>query len=67
MVYLDDVLAIGKNFAEYLNNLREVFNRFRIANLKLKPVKCSLAGSEVVSLGYVVSRAGMYFSRPTKS
>ena len=58
MVYLDDVLVIGKNFTEHLNNLR-VFDRFRIANLKLEPGKCSLAGSEVVYLGYVVSRAGI--------
>ena len=59
MVYLDDVLVIGKNFTEHMNNLREVFDRFRIANLKLKPGKCSLAGSEVVYLGYVVSRVGI--------
>ena len=35
LVYLDDVMVIGKNFSEHLNNLRNVFERFRIANLKL--------------------------------
>ena len=59
MVYLDNVLVVGKNFTEHLNNLREVFDRFCIANLKLKPGKCSLSGSEVVYPGYVVSRAGI--------
>ena len=34
--------------------MREVFDTFRITNLKLKPGKCSLA---VVYLGYVVSAA----------
>ena len=59
LVYLDDVMVIGKNFSEHLNNLRNVFERFRIANLKLKPEKCCLAGSEVLYLGYVVSREGI--------
>ena len=59
MVYLDDVLVVGKSFAEHLYNLREVFERFRNANLKLKPEKCCLAGSEVVYLGYVVSKEGI--------
>ena len=33
--------------------------RFRQANLKLKPEKCFLASSEVLYLGYVVSREGI--------
>ena len=37
MVYLDDMMVIGRNFTEHLDNLREDFRRFRQANLKLKP------------------------------
>ena len=59
MVYLDDVMVIGRNFTEHLENLWEVFGRFRQANLKLKPEKCFLASSEVLYLGYVVSREGI--------
>ena len=59
MVYLDDVMVIGRNFTEHLENLREVFRRFRQANLKLKPEKYFLVGSEVLYLGYVVSREGI--------
>jgi len=59
MVYLGDVLVIGKDFTEHLSNSRKVFDRFCFANLKLKPGKCSLAGSEVIYLGYMVSRAGI--------
>jgi len=58
MVYLDDVLVIGTSFVEHLTNLKKVFDRSRYANLKLKPEKCSLAGGEVVYLGYTVSRTG---------
>ena len=50
------MFIIGKNFTEHLDNLREVFDTFRITNLKLKPGKCSL---EVVYLGYVVSTVGI--------
>ena len=35
------------------------FRRFQQANLKLKPEKFFLAGSEVLYLGYVVSREGI--------
>ena len=56
MVHLDDVMVIGRNFTEHLENLQEVFGRFYQANLKLKPEKCFLASSEVLYLGYMVSR-----------
>ena len=59
MVCLDDVMVIWRNFTEHLENLREVFKRFWQANLKLKPEKCFLAGSELLYLGYVVSREGI--------
>ena len=56
LVYLDDVLVIGKSFSEHINNLKKVFERFLMKNLKLKPEKCCLAGSAVLYLGYVFSR-----------
>ena len=59
LVYLDDVLVIGKSFSEHLLNFRKVFERFHEANLKLKPEKCCLASDEVLYLGYVVSRNGI--------
>ena len=65
LVYLDDVMVIGKSFSEHLTNLRRVFERFREANLKLKPEKCYLAGNKVLYLGYVVSRQGVS-ADPTK-
>ena len=59
LVYLDDVLVIGRTFDEHLSNLREVFNRLSEAGLKLKPAKCKLARREVEFLGYVVSAEGI--------
>ena len=56
MVYIDDVLVIGRTFQEHLGNLREVFQWLRSAGLRLKLNKCLFAGSSVVYLGFVVSR-----------
>ena len=59
VVYLDDILVMGRTFQEHLINLREVFDRLRMAGLKLKPKKCHLVKQEVKYLGYVVSNAGV--------
>jgi hypothetical protein len=51
LVYLDDVIVVGRNFQE-LDNLRKVFQRIREARLKLNPGKCQLF-QEVRYLGHV--------------
>ncbi|GBM44268.1 Retrovirus-related Pol polyprotein from transposon 297, partial [Araneus ventricosus] len=40
LVYLDDIIIVGRTFEEHLNNLRKVFQRLQKANLKLNPKKC---------------------------
>ena len=37
VVYLDDIMVIGRTFEEHLNNMREVLERLRKTGLKLKP------------------------------
>ena len=59
LVYLDDVIIFGRTFEEHLFWLKEVFERFREAGLKLKPSKCSFCQSQVRFLGHVVSSAGV--------
>ena len=59
IVYLDDILVMGKTFEEHLNNLREVFVRLSRAGLRLKPSKCKLLHLEVQFLGYVVFASGV--------
>lgn len=39
--------------------MSQVFDRFRQANLKLKPSKCHFAQSEVLYLGHIISREGI--------
>jgi len=55
LVYLDNVIVFSKSFEEMISNLRKVFLRFRAANLKINPKKCSLFGKEVKYLGHIVS------------
>ena len=59
LIYLDDVLVMGRTFAEHLSNLRDVFSRLSAAGLRLKPTKCRLVRGEVLFLGYVVSASGI--------
>ena len=42
LVYLDDIIVMGKNFEEHLENLGQVLERIQAAGLKLSPKKCSL-------------------------
>ena len=59
LVYLDDVIVFGKDFKSSLHNLEEVLLRMRTHNLKLKPKKCTLFGTEVIFLGRHVSQDGV--------
>ena len=59
LVYLDDVIVFSGTFSEHITRLNAVFERFRLANLKLKPSKCQLFQRRVTFLGHVVSEAGV--------
>ena len=59
IVYLDDILIIGRFFEEHLTNLQTVLTRLLEAGLKLKPEKCKLTRTEVDFFGYVVSENGV--------
>ena len=64
LVYMDDLLVIGRTFQEQIENLREVFTRLMEAGLKLKPRKCKFATCEVEFLGSVVSTGGLPPTQP---
>ena len=58
LVYLDDVIVLGRTFQQHLCNLRCVLQRLRESGLRLKPSKCSFFQSEMQNLGYIISRKG---------
>lgn len=59
LVYLDDIIVLGKDAKEMIQRLAQVFERLRQANLKLKPAKCCLFRRQVIYLGHVVSEEGI--------
>ena len=65
VVYLDDILVMGRMFEEHLENLKEVFDRLRKAKLTLKPKKCKFLRDKVEYLGHIVSRDG-FAADPSK-
>lgn len=59
LVYLDDIIVLGKTFDEHLKNLEEVFKRLQAAQLMLNPKKCQLFQNKVNYLGHIVSKEGV--------
>ena len=59
LVYIDDIIIFGKTIEDHIQQLQEVFNRLKMAGLKLKPKKCCLFKREVHYLGHVVSEKGI--------
>ena len=51
-VYIDDVVISVQNHEQNLAKLKEVFNRFRKHNLKIKPSKCQFGIASITYLGY---------------
>ena len=50
--YLDDVLVCSETFDGHLQDLENVFSRFRNAGLKLNPQKCSFTKSSCIFFGH---------------
>ena len=65
LVYLDDIIVLGKNFTDHLQNINLIFQRIRDAGLKLQPPKCRFFQEEVAYLGHIVSHEGISVD-PTK-
>ena len=55
LVYLNDVVIVGRTFTEHLQNLQSVFDRLTEAGLKLQTAKCSLCRKQVKFLGHIAS------------
>ena len=59
LCFLDDICVLGKNASEHLENLRQVFKRFRTYGLKLKARKCCFFKKSIEFLGRKVGRNGV--------
>lgn len=59
LVYIDDIIVVGKTFPDHLHRLGNVLSRLRQAGLKLQPAKCKFFQQQVCFLGHVVSLGGV--------
>ena len=59
LVYINDIIVLGRTFDEHLKNLAQVFQRLRDANLRLQVWKCQFCRDTVKFLGHVISPAGI--------
>ncbi len=59
LVYLDDIIVVGRTFTQHLQNLISVFEQLRAAGLKLQPKKCRICTQKVEFLGHIVSPDGI--------
>lgn len=55
LVYMDDILVMGKTVQQLAYNLDIVFDRLRRYNLKLKGEKCNFGLRELVFLGHLIN------------
>ena len=62
-VYLEDCIVYGRGEAEFLRNLRSVFERFRLKNLKLKAKKCRFGLKRIEYVGRVIDKDGLSMSK----
>jgi len=54
-----DIFVYAKSLAEHGAKSRQVFDRIRESNLKLKPETCEFLQEEVSYLGHVISENGV--------
>lgn len=59
LAFLDDVLILGESTRAHLDNLQQVFERFRHYGVKFKPRKCEFFQQTIEFLGRSVSSEGV--------
>lgn len=59
IIYIDDVLILGRTFEEHLKLVDRVLMVFQEHGLKIKLRKCHWAQAEVKFLGHIVTRTGI--------
>ncbi|CAF1425819.1 unnamed protein product [Adineta ricciae] len=59
LVYIDDVIIYSSNFNQHINDLTEVFDALRNANLTLKASKCHFCRNEIKYLGHIITKQGI--------
>ena len=59
LLYMDDIISPCQSVDQGLQRLRNIFDRMRDANLKLKPSKCTFGQKQARFLEHIVSESGV--------
>ena len=59
LAFVDDIIVFSETFEDHVEHLREVLNRLRKANLKLKISKCKFVKKQLNYLGHIISDEGI--------
>ncbi|GFU12359.1 retrovirus-related Pol polyprotein from transposon 17.6 [Trichonephila clavipes] len=59
LVFLDDIIIVGRSFEEHLKNIWRVLQKLEEANRKLSPSKCHLFRLEFTYLEHKISAEGV--------
>ena len=62
-MHLDDCIVYSKGEAEFLTNLKNVFERFRPKGPRLKAKKCRFGLPRIENVGRVVDKDGLSMSK----
>ena len=59
MAYLDDIIIFSRTPEEHLKHIEIIFQKLKVAGLKLKESKCDFFKSEIHYLGHLISDKGI--------
>ena len=59
LVYMDDIIIIGRSFKEPLHHLQQVLEHLKSTGLKIHPSKCHFLQRKMSFLGHIVSPEGV--------
>ena len=60
-LYIDDIITHAQTEDDFIDNLTEIFTRFRRHNVTLNPDKCKFGMSEVEYVGHKIDSTGIAF------
>lgn len=63
LVYLDDLLVMGRDEGQHLMNLDRVLQRLQENGLRVKDSKCEFGKTQIEYLGHVPDEKGVYPSQ----
>ena len=62
-LYIDDILIHASTENEFIQRVRQIFERFRKHKITINPNKCTLGKSEIEFVGHTISKDGITFAR----